>query len=42
MPEQRGSMQVVFLKDGNVLNNTGIWVKGIEGSELETRLKVAN
>lgn len=40
--QDEGSMQVVFLKDGNVLNNTGIWVKGIEGSELETRLKVAN
>lgn len=34
-----GSMQIVFLQDSNILNNTGIWVKGIEGSSLETRIK---
>ena len=35
-----GSMQIVFLQDANILNNTGIWVKDIEGSELETRIKM--
>lgn len=35
-----GSMEVVFLKDAGVLNRTGIWVKGIDGSALETRLKL--
>lgn len=36
-----GAMQIVFLNESNVLNNTGLWVKGINGSEVEKRLKMA-
>lgn len=35
-----GSMEIVFLKDANVLNYTGLYVKNIDGSALETRLKL--
>ena len=35
-----GTMQIVLLQDANILTNTGIWVKGIDGSELETRIKM--
>ena len=38
--DEKGSMQIVFLQDANILNNTGIWVNNIEGSELETRIKL--
>ncbi len=34
-----GAMQIVFLNESNVLNNTGLWVKGIDGSEVEKRLR---
>lgn len=34
-----GALQLVFLKDTNVLNYTGIYVCGIEASEFETRYK---
>ena len=36
-----GAMQIVFLNESNVLNNTGLWVKGIDGSEVEKRLKAS-
>ena len=36
-----GAMQIVFLNESNVLNNTGLWVKGINGSEVEKRLKAS-
>ena len=32
--EQDGAMEVVFLKDGNILNRTGIYVSGITNSDL--------
>lgn len=38
--EDEGSMQIVFLQESNILNNTGVWVRGIDGSQLETRIKM--
>lgn len=38
--DEEGAMQVVFLMESNVLFNTGVWVKGIDGSTLSTRLKL--
>lgn len=38
--EDEGSMEIVFLLDSNIIKNTGVWVKGIEGSEIETRIKI--
>lgn len=40
--DEPDSMQVVFLQDSNILNYTGLWVKGIDGSELEKRIKLLN
>lgn len=39
-PEDEGSMQIVFLQEAGILNNTGLYVKGIDGSSLETRIKM--
>lgn len=39
-PEEDDSMQVVFLKENNILMRTGVWVKGIEGSEMNTKLGI--
>lgn len=35
-----GALEVVFLQDTNILFRTGIWVKGIDGSEVEKRIKL--
>lgn len=35
-----GAMQVVFLQESNVLLNTGVWVKNIDGSSMSTKLKL--
>lgn len=35
-------LEVVFLVDGNILNRTGIKVKGIKASELESRYRYQN
>ena len=35
-----GALQVVFLKDSNILNYTPVYVKGVEASELEARFKM--
>lgn len=32
-------LEVVFLMEGRILNHTGVYVSGIDGSEVETRLK---
>lgn len=32
------SVQVVFLRENNVIFNTGVWVKGISGSVMSTKL----
>lgn len=37
-PQEEGSMQIVFLKNNNILFETGIYVKDIEGSEVAARL----
>lgn len=34
-PEDEGAMQIVFLQDANVLNRTGIYVKGISQDAIE-------
>lgn len=35
-----GAMEIVFLQDANVLNRTGVYVNNIDGSEVETRIKI--
>lgn len=37
-----GAMEIVFLQEAGILNRTGIYVKGIDGSEVETRIKEAS
>lgn len=34
-PTDEGAMQIVFLNETNILNNTGIWVKDVRVDELE-------
>ena len=38
--EEEGSMQIVFLHASGILNETGIYIKGVEGSDVETRIKM--
>lgn len=38
--EEEGSMEIVFLMENNILKHTYKYVKGISGSELNTRLKL--
>lgn len=38
--EEDGAMQIVFLKESNVLNYTGVYVNNIEGSEVAARIKL--
>lgn len=40
--EDTESLQVIFLKNGNVTKNTGIYVKGLNASELETKFKLGS
>lgn len=35
-----GAMQVVFLQESNVIFNTNVWVKNIDGSAMSTKLKL--
>jgi len=37
-PDDPDAVQVVFLRENNVLFNTGVWVKDIQGSEMATKL----
>ena len=37
--DEPGSLQVVFLLDGNIMNNTGIYVHNIKASEIEANYK---
>lgn len=37
--DETGSLQVVFLLDGNIMNNTGIYVHNIKASEIEANYK---
>lgn len=39
-PETTGAMEVIFLQEGNILNRTGLYVSGITGSEVDTRIKL--
>ena len=39
-PDDAGAMQIVFLNEANVLHNTGIWINGVSGSDLERRIKL--
>lgn len=39
-PDDDGAVEVVFLQESNVLFRTGVWVKGVDGSELSTRLGI--
>lgn len=38
--EDEGAMKVCFLKSGNILVKTDVFVKGISGSEMSTRLGI--
>ena len=35
-------LEIVFLQEANILNRTGIYVKNISGSDIETRIKEAS
>lgn len=37
-----GAMEIMFLQNCNILSRTGVFVKGIDGSEVEKRLKLAS
>lgn len=39
--EDEGSMELVFLQEGNILMRTGLFVNKINGSDVETRMKLA-
>ncbi len=39
-PYSEDSMQVIFLKENNILFETGVWVKNIDGSAVAARLKL--
>lgn len=39
-PDEEGAMQIIFLQESNVLFNTGVWVKNIDGSAMSTKLKL--
>ena len=36
--DDEDAVQVIFLRENNVLFNTGVWVKGISGSVMSTKL----
>ena len=38
-PTDEGALQVIFLVEGNILNKTGVYVRGISGSEIEAQYK---
>lgn len=38
-PTDDGALQVIFLVEGNILNKTGVYVRGISGSEIEAQYK---
>jgi DNA polymerase I-like protein with 3'-5' exonuclease and polymerase domains len=40
--EDEGSMQVMFLKDNNILSKTGVYVNGIEGKSMSAELGLAS
>lgn len=35
------AVQVMFLKENNILLETGLWIKNVDGSAMSTRLKIA-
>lgn len=37
-----GAMEIMFLQNCNILSRTGVFVKGIDGSEVEKRLRLAS
>lgn len=39
-PNEEGAMEVVFLKEHNVILRTGVWVKDIDGSAVAGRLRL--
>lgn len=39
-PEDEGAVQAVFLRENNVLFETGVWVKDISGSAIAAKLKL--
>ena len=39
-PDEEGAMQIVFLQENNVLFNTGVFVKGIDGNSVSMRLGI--
>ena len=40
-PTEAGAMQLIFLKENNVLFETGVWVKDISGPVLAKKLKLS-
>ena len=39
-PEDADAVEVVFLQESNILFRTGVWVSGVDGSELSARLGI--
>lgn len=39
-PTDEGAMEIVFLKEHNVLLRTGVWVRGVDGSAIAARLRI--
>lgn len=37
-----GAMEIMFLQNCNILSRTGVFVKGIDGSEVEKRIRLAS
>ena len=37
-----GAMEIVFLQAGNILNHTGVYVRGINNDDIETRISSAS
>lgn len=39
-PEDEGAMQVIFLRENNVIYRTTVWVNGIDGSVMSAKLRL--
>ena len=40
--DEEGAMQIVFLRENNILFKTGVWIKGVDGDTIAVRLGLNN